>query len=92
MTGGQFTPSKPSGSSDVSNPRQAAYEGRMQAMNKSNENAADALRSMLVSVAAADVTWMWSLCWNISVCGQAMYNRGRLVVKLKAELSKSLHA
>ena len=45
-----------SGASPVQNPRQAAYEGRVQAMNhstgvnSSNKQAAEALKSMLVRI------------------------------------------
>ena len=43
-----------SGASPVQNPRQAAYEGRVQAMNystnSSNKEAAEALKAMLVQI------------------------------------------
>ena len=55
MPGGQFAPSRPGSNAPVANPRQAAYEGRVNAMNKANEDAANALRSMLVSGGAAEI-------------------------------------
>ena len=55
MPGGQFAPSRPGSNAPVANPRQAAYEGRVNAMNKANEDAANALRSMLVSGGVAEI-------------------------------------
>lgn len=52
MAGGQYEPRAPSrgGASAISNPRQTAYEMRVQSTNSNNQNAAAALRSMLVSM------------------------------------------
>ena len=64
MMSGAYAPSRPGANTAIANPRQVAAEGRRDAMNRANEDAAQALRNMLVRSDVVTVTSAFTLLFT----------------------------